>query len=99
MKSAVTLYCLFYTHCPSQRRLIINLKVPIAVAQVTLLSDLSRGRSGLNTGQYRPHIVIGSQSQREAVRSGNTFGLAEDYLGVMFVGGPESLSPGETAVV
>ena len=64
-------------------------------ADVTLLPELSHGRRLLNTGQYRPHIVIGPQSQRVAIRNGNAF--TEKYLGVMFVGGPEALSPGESA--
>jgi hypothetical protein len=72
-------------------------KVPIVQAQVTLLPELSHGRRLLTTGQYRPHIVIGPQSQREAIRTGNAF--TEKYLGVMFVGGPDAMSPGESAEV
>jgi hypothetical protein len=72
-------------------------KVPVVQAQVTLLPELSHGRRLLTTGQYRPHIVIGPQSQREAIRSGNAF--TEKYLGVMFVGGPEAINPGESAEV
>lgn len=71
--------------------------VPVIQAQVTLLPELSHGRRLLNTGQYRPHIVIGPQSQRVAIRNGNAF--TQKYLGVMFVGGPESMSPGESAEV
>jgi hypothetical protein len=71
--------------------------VPVVEARVTLLPELSRGRSGLATGQYRPHIVLGPVSQRAAIREGNC--LVEDYLGVMFVGGPEKIDPGETADV
>ena len=72
-------------------------KVPIVEAKVTLLSELSHGRRLLTTGQYRPHIVIGSESQRVAIRDGNR--MTENYLGVMFVGGPEAMAPGETAEV
>ena len=31
--------------------------VPVVEAKFTLLSELSRGRRFLGTGQYRPHIV------------------------------------------
>jgi len=71
--------------------------VPVVQAQVTLLSELSHGRKPLTTGQYRPHIVIGPQSQRVAVRNGKA--ITENYLGVMFVGGPDALEPGESAEV
>jgi hypothetical protein len=70
---------------------------PVVQAQVTLLPELSHARRGLTTGQYRPHIVIGLLSQREAIHSGNA--LTERYLGVMFVGGPDALNPGESAAV
>lgn len=69
--------------------------VPVVEARVTLLPELSRGRRGLSIGQYRPHIVLGPQSQRISIRDGNR--LLENYLGVMFVGGPDKVEPGETA--
>jgi hypothetical protein len=75
----------------------MKVNVPVVQAQVTLLPELSRGRRLLTTGQYRPHIVVGPQSQRVAIRSGNA--LTEKYLGVMFVGGPDAMSPGESAEV
>lgn len=75
----------------------MELNVPVVQARVTLLPELSQGRRLLNTGQYRPHIVIGPQSQRVAIRRGNI--CTETYLGVMFVGGPESMLPGENAEV
>jgi hypothetical protein len=71
--------------------------VPVVKAKVTLLPELSHGRSGLNAGKYRPHIVIGPQSQRVAIREGNRY--TENYRGVMFVGGPDTMEPGETAEV
>jgi hypothetical protein len=74
-----------------------EVKVPVVQAHVTLLPELSRGRRGLTTGQYRPHIVIGPKSQRVAIRSGNVF--TERYLGVSFVGGPDAMHPGESAEV
>ncbi len=75
----------------------MSLMVPVAEASVTLLPELSHGRQGLNTGCYRPHIVMGPQSQRVATREGNRF--TENYLAVMFVGGPDALNPGDTAEV
>lgn len=71
--------------------------VPVVQATVTLLRELTRGRRGLSRGDYRPHIVMGPQTQRVAIRDGNRF--TENYLGVMFVGGPDTLEPGETADV
>ena len=71
--------------------------VPVVQAQVTLLPELSRGRGLLANGQYRPHIVIGPQSQRAAICAGNV--CTENYLGVMFVGGPEAIAPGESSEV
>lgn len=74
-----------------------GVRVPVIRAQVTLLAELSHGRRGLQTGGYRPHIVLGPTSLREALRAGNR--IIEEYLGVMFVGGPESMDPGETSEV
>jgi hypothetical protein len=59
----------------------MEVKVPVVQAEVTLLSELSHGRQLLTTGQYRPHIVIGPQSQRVAIRDWNV--VKEKYLGVM----------------
>jgi hypothetical protein len=70
---------------------------PVAYATVTLLPDLSCGRRGLSMGEYRPHIVIGPQTQRTAVSEGNR--ITENYLGVMFVGRPDTIEPGHTAQV
>lgn len=71
--------------------------VPVVEARVTLLSELVHGRRLLTTGQYRPHIVIGPESQRVAVCNGNA--VTENYLGVMFVGEVDSLEPGESGTV
>ena len=71
--------------------------VPVVEAKFTLIPELSHGRRGLSTGKYRPHIVIGPDSQRVAIREGNR--LTENYLGVMFVGGPDSMEPGDAANV
>ena len=75
----------------------MKVKVPVVQAEVTLLPELSRGRRLLTTGQYRPHIVVGPQSQRVVIRDGNV--CTEKYFGVMFVGGPEAIAPGESAEV
>jgi hypothetical protein len=75
----------------------MSITVPVVQATVTLLDELTRGRRGLSSGAYRPHIVMGPQTQRVAIRDGNRF--IENYLGVMFVGGPDTLEPGETAEV
>jgi hypothetical protein len=40
---------------------------------------------------------MGPQTQRVAIRDGNRF--TENYLGVMFLGGPDTLEPGDTADV
>ena len=61
------------------------------------MPELPRGRCLLTTGQYRPHIVIGPQSQRAAICEGNV--CTERYLGVMFVGGPEAIDPGQSSEV
>lgn len=74
-----------------------GITVPIVRARVTLLPELSHGRRLLTTGQYRPHIVIGPQSQRAAICEGNI--CTEKYLGVVFVGGPEAIEPGESSEV
>ena len=74
----------------------MSVTVPVVEATFTLLPDLSHGR-GLSTGKYRPHIVIGPESQRVAIRDGNR--LTENYLAVIFVGGPESMEPGDAANV
>src|SRR5580700_10984602 len=75
----------------------MSFAVPVVEAKFTLLPELSHGRRGLSTGKYRPHIVIGPESQRIAIRKGNR--LTENYLGVMFVGGPDSMEPGDAANV
>lgn len=74
-----------------------GMTVPVVQARITLLPELTRGRRGLTTGQYRPHIVVGAESQRAAIREGNVF--TEKYLGVMFVGGRDAINPGESAEV
>ena len=74
-----------------------GIRVPVVRAQVTLLPELTCGRRVLTTGQYRPHIVVGPHSQRVAMHDGKV--CTEKYLGVMFVGGPEAMSPGESAEV
>lgn len=74
-------------------------KIPIVKANVTLLPELSHGRRLLSTGQYRPHVVIGPESQRSAIRDPSTNAYTETLHAVMFVGGPDAMEPGETAEV
>jgi hypothetical protein len=66
---------------------------PQIEAEVTFLSEFERGRmtlpSDLSTRAYRPHIVVGDPNQREAVIRGNE--IQEEYLGVVFLAGPERL--------
>jgi hypothetical protein len=75
----------------------MSITVPVVEASVTLLPELAHGRRGLGGGGYRPHIVMGPQTQRVAIRDGNR--LTENYLGVMFVAGPDAIEPGDTADV
>jgi len=70
--------------------------VPVVRAIVTLLPETNAPKF-VTLGTYRPHIVLGPTTQREAILNGHT--LLESYVGVAFVGGPEKLSPGETAEV
>jgi hypothetical protein len=69
---------------------------PIVRARVTLLPEANAPKF-VNSGTYRPHIVLGPTTQRHAVLEGNK--LIETYVGVAFVGGPEKILPGETAEV
>jgi hypothetical protein len=75
----------------------MSFTVPVVEAKFTLLPELPHGRRGLSTSGYRPHIVIGPESQCVAIREGNR--LMENYLGVTFVGGPDSMEPGDAANV
>src|SRR5882762_1259482 len=75
----------------------MSITIPVVQATVTLLRELARGRRGLSSGAYRPHIVMGPQTQRVVFLDGNPF--TENYLGVIFVGGPDTLEPGDTADV
>src|SRR5690348_139875 len=71
--------------------------VPVVQGKITLSSKLSRGRNGLGTGQYRPHIVVEPWTEDATVQDGKV--ITDNYLGVMFVGGPDALEPGESAEV
>src|SRR3954471_11115529 len=75
----------------------MSFTVPVVEARFTLLPELPHGRRGLRSGQYPPHIVIGPESQRVAAPEENR--LTENYLGVMFVGGPDTMEPGDAANV
>ena len=51
----------------------------------------------LSGNHYRPHLVVGDPSQREAIREGNH--IIEEYLGVTFHKGPDDFSPGAELTV
>lgn len=70
--------------------------LPTIRASVTLLPELEKARV-ITHGQYRPHIVIGSPSQRSAIVDGRV--LKELYQGVVFVNQSLVLQPGDTAEV
>jgi hypothetical protein len=65
-------------------------------AVVTLLHELD-GPRVISHGKYRPHVVVGPSTQREAITEGRT--LLEKYLGVAFVNAEGMLNPGEEAEV
>jgi len=77
--------------------------IPYVEASVTLLSEDDGGRTmplDLNNerASYRPHIVVGSSTQRRAIlRNGNV--IDEEYLGVQFHPASMLIHPGETALV
>lgn len=72
---------------------------PTIEAEVTFLSEVQGGRSSPITGKapYRPHIVVGSPDQREAVTRDNV--IEETYLGVEFHPVELSIAPGESTTV
>ena len=76
---------------------LMTIAVPLIEASITLLPALG-GPRVLTGRQYRPHIVIGSASQRAAVVSKDNH-LAEKYLGVCFWSGAEKIEPGETSTL
>jgi hypothetical protein len=69
-------------------------RVQLVKASVTLLPELEHGRQ-ISGNLYRPHIVIGPTSQRQAkIAEGNR--LIESYLGIQFCAEPSELKPGVT---
>ncbi len=61
-------------------------------AVVTLIPEAKRNRV-IREGRYMPHIVMGDPDQRKAtVKPG--LGIDEEYIGVRFAGGPETLEIG-----
>jgi hypothetical protein len=71
----------------------------IIEAEITFLAKSEGGTDipdGSFTISWRPHIVIGDPSQRQAViRDGNQ--LTEAYLSVAFCDGPQHVEPGQPA--
>jgi hypothetical protein len=70
--------------------------IPTIRASLTLLPDLERGRNTL-WRNYRPHIVIGPATQREAKMQGNA--VVERYQSVVFMDDCLTIEPGETVEV
>jgi hypothetical protein len=60
-------------------------------ARETAAPDLS----GL---RYRPHIVIGDPTQREARLKSDGRTIDEDYLGIAFSAGPKAVAVGDEVV-
>lgn len=70
--------------------------------ELTLLTEEDGGRKlplSLEDEKvfYRPHIVIGNVSQREAIRDPKTGWGIEEYLSVQFRPCQQTLHPGDTA--
>jgi hypothetical protein len=66
-------------------------------AEVVFLTESEGGRKRampqLSGNSYRPHLVIGDPSQRQAKRLGN-YGI-EEMLGIAFTSAPSNVQPGE----
>jgi len=66
-------------------------------AEITFLTEAEGGRKlppiNLSSGKYRPHLVAGDPTQRQAIiASGNV--LVEQYAGIVFTSGPEKAEAG-----
>ena len=76
-------------------------RLPVVEADITLLTREEGGRAHplvrMQESHYRPHIVLGSPDQRQAVIVGRT--IVEEYLGVEIVQHQEVIRPGEPARV
>jgi hypothetical protein len=70
--------------------------IPEIAAEITFLKPEEGGRRepvNLSAGLYRPHVVVGDPSQRQAVvRDGNV--IDESYLGVQFKPTSRRFEPG-----
>jgi translation elongation factor EF-Tu-like GTPase len=71
---------------------------PRIEAKVTFLAGSEGGRSqpARNSDQYRPHIVVGDATQRIAKTADDGRTLIENYLGVRFTGGGDTMEPGQS---
>ena len=73
-------------------------EAPTIDAELTLLRTDDGGRHSPVYAGYRPHVVVGDPTQREAsVRDGDV--LTEEYLGVTFLDGPEVIQPSDSCMV
>jgi hypothetical protein len=61
-------------------------------AVVTLI-PAAKGIRVLREGRYMPHIVLGDPDQRKAIVEPG-IGIVEEYIGVRFAAGPETLEIG-----
>lgn len=73
-------------------------ETPILEVEATFLTREQGGRNSLPSfkgGWYKPHLVVQPSEVRTVATDGNT--IIDDYLGVAFVSGPETLVAGKLA--
>jgi hypothetical protein len=67
-------------------------------AEVTFIPESEGGRKAppehLSGNNYRPHLVVGDPTQRQARLIGNF--IDEEMLGIAFTSGPDKVQPGQT---
>jgi hypothetical protein len=65
-------------------------------AKVTFLTTEQGGRehAAWNSRKYRPHVVVGDPTQRQAETAEDGRTLTEQYLGVCFTGNGEVMTQG-----
>ena len=77
-----------------------DIDAPMVMVRATFLSAEEGGRESLPAfgpdPWYKPHIVIQSPQVRKAAHDTNGMGC-EDYLGVIFVDGPQDYQVGQEA--
>lgn len=67
-------------------------------AEVTFIAEGEGGRkkppARLSGNNYRPHLVVGDPTQRQAKLIGNF--IDEEMLGIAFTSGPDNVETGQT---